>query len=54
MEDLIAKAGFDRKSDTVAFTVKFLIWNHPDDSVEEWQKKLDDAHVPLKLPKKKS
>lgn len=52
MEDLLAKAGFDKKYDPVAFFVKFLIWNHPDDSVEEWQKKIDDAKVNLKLPQK--
>ena len=52
MEDLIAKAGFDKKHDAVAFFVKFLIWNHPDDSVDEWQQKINDAHVPLQLPSK--
>ena len=53
MEDLLAKAGFDKKYDQVAYFVKFLIWNHPDDSVEEWQSKIDDAHVNLKLPERK-
>ena len=53
MEDLIEKAGFEKKYDSVAFFVKFLIWNHPDDSVDEWQKKIDDAHVNLQLPAQK-
>ena len=53
MEDLLSKAGFEKKYDSVAFFVKFLIWNHPDDSVDEWQKKIDDAHVNLQLPAKK-
>lgn len=53
MEDLLAKAGYDKKYDQVAFFVKFLIWNHPDDSVDEWQRKIDDAKVDLKLPQKK-
>ena len=52
MEDLIAKAGFQMKYDTVAFFVKFLIWNHPDDSVDEWQQKINDAKIPLQLPSK--
>ncbi len=53
MEDLIAKAGFEKKYDPVSFFVKFLIWNHPDDSVDEWQSKINDAHVNLKLPQEK-
>ena len=52
MEDLITKAGFQMKYDTVAFFVKFLIWNHPDDSVDEWQQKINDAKIPLQLPSK--
>ena len=53
MEDLLAKAGFEKKYDPVAFFVKFLIWNHPDDSVDEWQKKIKDANVNLQLPARK-
>lgn len=53
MEDLLAKAGYDKKYDQVAFFIRFLIWNHPDDSVEEWQKKINDAHVNLQLPGQK-
>lgn len=49
MEDLLAKARYDKKYDQVAFFVKFLIWNYPDDSVDEWQRKIDDAHVNLQL-----
>lgn len=54
MEDLIAKAGFEKKYDSVSFFVKFLIWNHPDDSVDEWQSKIKDANVDLQLPQEKS
>ncbi|MDE6748099.1 MAG: hypothetical protein K2K21_03415 [Lachnospiraceae bacterium] len=51
MEDLIKKAGFSTdKSDRASIIVKFLIWHHPDDTIEEWQEKLDDAHVSIKLP----
>ena len=53
MEDLLFKAGYDKKYDQIAFFVKFLIWNHPDDSVDEWQQKINDAHVDLQLPAKK-
>lgn len=53
MEDLLAKAGYDKKYDQVAFFIRFLIWNHPDDSVEEWQRKINDAHVNLQLPKQR-
>lgn len=53
VDDLIAKAGYDKKYDMEAYFVKFLIWNHPDDTVDEWQKKIDDAHVKLQLPKEK-
>lgn len=53
MEDLLFKAGYDKKYDQIAFFVKFLIWNHPDDSVDEWQQKINDAHVNLQLPAKK-
>lgn len=53
MEDLLAKAGFEKKYDPVTFFVKFLIWNHPDDSVDEWQHKINDARVNLQLPTSK-
>ena len=50
MEDLIEKAGYKGKMNQATFFVRHLMWNHPDDTVEEWQKKIDDAHVDLKLP----
>ena len=50
MEDLIEKAGYKGKMNQATFFVKHLMWNHPDDTVEEWQKKINDAHVDLKLP----
>lgn len=49
-EDLLSKAGFDGKWSQATFFIQHLMWGHPDDSVEEWQKKLDDAHVNLQLP----
>lgn len=53
MEDLIEKAGYSMKKDQAHFFVKFLIWNHPDDTIEEWQKKLDESHINIKLPMRK-
>lgn len=53
MEDLLNKAGFDKRYDPVAYFIKFLIWNHPDDSVDEWQQKINDANVKLQLPTNK-
>ena len=50
IEDLIEKAGYKGKMNQATFFVRHLMWNHPDDTVEEWQKKIDDAHVDLKLP----
>mgnify|MGYP003106389075 FL=1 len=49
-EDLLSKAGFDGKLSQATFFIKQLIWGHPDDSVEEWQRKINDAHVNLQLP----
>ena len=49
-EDLLTKAGFDGKWSQATFFIKQLIWGHPDDSVEEWQRKINDAHVNLQLP----
>ncbi len=53
MEDLIAKAGYANRIDPTHIFVKFLIWNHSDDSIEGWQSKLDEAKINLKLPQKK-
>ena len=56
MEDLLRKAGllsFFEKNDRAAIIVRYLIWNHPDESIDEWQKTLDEAHVNIQLPKKK-
>lgn len=49
-EDLLTKAGFDGKWSQATFFIKQLIWGHPDDSVEEWQRKINDAHINLQLP----
>ena len=55
MEDLIKKAGFETdKADRASIIVKFLIWHHFDDTVEEWQKKLDEARTNIKLPQEKN
>lgn len=53
MEDLIEKAGFSDTNDRTRLVVKYLIWHHADDTVEEWQQKLDEAHINLQLPKRK-
>ena len=50
MEDLIEKAGYKGKMNQATFFIKQLMWGHPDDSVEEWQQKINDAHVDLQLP----
>ena len=50
MEDLIEKAGYKGKMNQSTFFIKQLMWGHPDDSVEEWQQKINDAHVDLQLP----
>ena len=55
MEDLIKKAGFETdKADRASIIVKFLIWHHFDDTVEEWQKKLDEARTNINLPQEKN
>ena len=51
MEDLIQKAGYTLGTDHASIMVRYLIWEHPDDRVDEWQEKLDEAHVNIKLPK---
>lgn len=53
MEDLLEKAGYKNKMGQGPFFVKYLIWQHPDDTVDEWQHKIDDAHVELQLPKER-
>ena len=50
MEDLIEKAGYKGKMNQATFFIKQLMWGHPDDSVEEWQQKINDAHVDVQLP----
>lgn len=50
MENLLEKAGYGREYDEVSIFIKFLIWHHPNDSLEDWQKKIDDAEIDLKLP----
>ena len=51
MEDLIQKAGYTLGTDHASIMVRYLIWEHPDDRLDEWQEKLDEAHVNIKLPK---
>lgn len=53
MEDLLDKAGYKNKMGQGPFFVKYLIWQHPDDTVDEWQHKIDDAHVELQLPRER-
>ena len=53
MEDFIEKSQAAIPNRHARIVIKYLIWNHPDDSVEEWQEKLDQANVDIKLPYKK-
>lgn len=53
MEDLLAKAGYAHRKDSTHLFIKFLIYNHSNDTIDEWQKKIDEGHVNLKLPQKK-
>lgn len=52
-EDLLEKAGYSDRHDKTWVIVKYLINNQQDETIEEWQKTLDEAGVNLKLPTKK-
>lgn len=49
--DMLKKAGYDLGTANIQyFMVSWLIDEHPDDTLQQWQDKLDDANVKLKLP----
>ena len=50
MQDLIMKSNVGIFNTHTGIMLNILIWNHSDDTIEEWQEKLDQAHVNLKLP----
>jgi len=53
MQDLLVKSNVGISNTHTAIMLNILIWNHSDDSIEEWQEKLDAANVSLKLPRPK-
>lgn len=53
MQDLLVKSNVGISNTHTAIMLNILIWNHSDDSIEEWQEKLDAANVNLKLPRPK-
>lgn len=53
MQDLLVKSNVGISNTHIAIMLNILIWNHSDDSIEEWQEKLDAANVNLKLPRPK-
>lgn len=53
MEDFIEKSQATIPNRHARIVLRYLIWNHPDDSVEEWQDKIDAANVDIKLPQQK-
>ena len=49
--DLLKKAGFDLSTPNITyFMIGWVIDEHPDDTLQQWQDKLSDAHVNVKLP----
>ena len=53
MQDLIIKSNVGIFNTHTGIMLNVLIWNHSDDTLEEWQEKLDQANVNLKLPRPK-
>lgn len=53
MQDLLVKSNVGISNTHTGIMLNILIWNHSDDSIEEWQEKLDAANVNLKLPRPK-
>lgn len=49
--DLMKKAGFDLSMPNITyFMIGWVIDEHPDDTLQQWQDKFNDAHVNVKLP----
>lgn len=51
MQDLLVKSNVGIPNTHTRIMLNYLIWNHSDDTIEEWQEKLDQANVNLKLPR---
>lgn len=49
--DLMKKAGFDLSTPNIIYyMIGWVIDEHPDDTLQQWQDKFNDAHVNVKLP----
>ena len=49
--DLMKKAGFDLSIPNITYyMIGWVIDEHPDDTLQQWQDKFNDAHVNVKLP----
>lgn len=49
--DLMKKAGFDLSTPNITYyMIGWVIDEHPDDTLQQWQDKFNDAHVNVKLP----
>ncbi|MEE1249129.1 MAG: helix-turn-helix transcriptional regulator [Lachnospiraceae bacterium] len=49
--DLMRKAGYDLSTPNIIyFMVGWVIDEHPDDTLQQWQDKFNDAHINVKLP----
>ena len=49
--DLLKKAGYDLSTPNITYyMIGWVIDEHPDDTLQQWQDKLNDAHVNVKLP----
>ena len=49
--DLLKKAGYDLETPNITyFMVGWVIDEHPDDTLQQWQDKFNDANIKIKLP----
>lgn len=49
--DLMKKAGYDLSTPNITYyMIGWVIDEHPDDTLQQWQDKFNDAHVNVKLP----
>lgn len=49
--DLMKKAGYDLSTPNIIYyMIDWVIDEHPDDTLQQWQDKFNDAHVNIKLP----
>ena len=50
MDDLFNKSGFGSDTSKEVMFIKYLIWNHPRETVDDWRTRLKEAHFSIKLP----